>query len=197
MREKILTNALNTIDYLHQYDSDYYRIRDVINCVNENQFESKTWLVKHFLPHYNNGRILIQGSWYGLLAMLLDPLPVTCVDSDPKSDTIGWNLTKSFGNIDFKVDDFIEHYLNHGKEFDCVINTSIEHIEQEEIDFMLGLKPKNQIICFQSNNYFEVNSHINCSESLEDFVESLNLETILYKGEKDLGKYKRFLVIGK
>ena len=53
-------------------------------------------------------------------------------------------------------------------------------------------------MCLQSNNYYEVDSHINCKDSLEDFVSSLPLKNILYSGQKNYkNKYDRFMVIGK
>ena len=53
-------------------------------------------------------------------------------------------------------------------------------------------------MCLQSNNYYEVDSHINCSDTLEDFIASLPLKKILYAGKKNYkNKYDRFMVIGK
>ena len=54
------------------------------------------------------------------------------------------------------------------------------------------------LMCLQSNNYYEINSHINCHNTLEDFIKSLPLENILYAGEKrHKDEYDRFMVIGK
>ena len=49
----------------------------------------------------------------------------------------------------------------------------------------------------QSNNYKEINEHINCSDSLEDFA---NLYVSKLRNikiyQKDFVKYKRFMIIG-
>ena len=54
------------------------------------------------------------------------------------------------------------------------------------------------LVCLQSNNYYEVDSHINCKDTLEDFIKSLPLKNIMYSGEKRYkNEYDRFMVIGK
>ena len=47
----------------------------------------------------------------------------------------------------------------------------------------------------QSNDYFELDEHINCSKTLDEFVKKskLNVETA---NELQLAKYKRFMIIG-
>ena len=48
----------------------------------------------------------------------------------------------------------------------------------------------------QSNNYFEIKDHKNCFNTLQEFVDSVKFEKLLYKGHIDLPKYTRFMVIG-
>ena len=63
---------------------------------------------------------------------------------------------------------------------------------------MILQKKPGMLMCLQSNNYYDVNSHINCSDTLKDFISSLPLKQILYSGEKNYkNKYDRFMVIGK
>jgi hypothetical protein len=72
-------------------------------------------------------------------------------------------------------------------------------MEKEDVALMNSLKPAETVVCLQSNNYHDVQSHINTYDSLEEFVISLNLSEILYK--KTLpsadNNYERYMVIGK
>ena len=70
-------------------------------------------------------------------------------------------------------------------------------MEYNDVKLMCSLKRRDAIICLQSNNYFEVDSHIGCHNSLSDFVNSLNLKKIYYQGEKKLENCDRYMVIGK
>ena len=77
---------------------------------------------------------------------------------------------------------------------DLVICSSCEHME----DFFSYRKcyKGNPFVCLQSNNYFELPEHINCVENVNELIEKNKLKKIWYKGEKDFGNYKRFMVIG-
>ena len=72
-------------------------------------------------------------------------------------------------------------------------------MEQDDIDLMLGLKPDYTAVCFQGNNYHEIQSHINTHNSLDEFVDSFNLSTVFVKKALPSpdGKYERYMVIGK
>jgi len=79
---------------------------------------------------------------------------------------------------------------------DIVINTSFEHITQEEYDLWLAGLPQNSLIVLQSNNY-SIPEHVRIAQDLEEFKKQSELETIFYAGELDLPLYKRFMIIGK
>ena len=48
----------------------------------------------------------------------------------------------------------------------------------------------------QSNNYFEIDEHVNCSESLDAFAKQTPMSQVLYQGELELEKYTRYMRIG-
>ena len=77
---------------------------------------------------------------------------------------------------------------------DTIINTSCEHIE----DFKKWYNniPNGKILILQTNNYFDLDEHINCSKSVEDFSEQTAMEKTLYQGELVLDKYSRYMKIG-
>ena len=75
-----------------------------------------------------------------------------------------------------------------------MINTSCEHINnfKEWYDKI----PVGKIVILQTNNYFDLPEHVNCSKSLDDFAEQTPMTEVLYAGELSLEKYSRFMRIG-
>ena len=61
---------------------------------------------------------------------------------------------------------------------------------------MLIKKHKDMVVCLQSNNYYDIDSHINCHENLDHFISDLPLREIYYSGTRNWnGEYDRFMVI--
>jgi hypothetical protein len=79
---------------------------------------------------------------------------------------------------------------------DIVINTSFEHISQDDYDLWLSGLRHDSLIVLQSNNY-EIPEHVRISKDLEEFKLQSGLANILYAGELLLPMYKRFMIIGK
>jgi hypothetical protein len=77
---------------------------------------------------------------------------------------------------------------------DVVINTSCEHITQEQYATWLGKRTKDQLLVLQSNNY-KIDEHVRTADSLEEFVEQSHVN-VLWAGELELPLYKRFMIIG-
>ena len=67
---------------------------------------------------------------------------------------------------------FIEQDINDIKDlnYPLVICTSCEHLEQKLIDNTIDKLEQHALVVLQSNNYKEVNEHINCVDTKEDFV---------------------------
>ena len=78
---------------------------------------------------------------------------------------------------------------------DVIINTSCEHITQDQYDLWLSGMPHNSLLVVQSNNY-NIPEHIRLAESLDEFKEQSGLN-VLWAGELELPLYKRFMIIGK
>jgi len=77
---------------------------------------------------------------------------------------------------------------------DTIINTSCEHINL----FSQWYKkiPKGKLVILQSNDFKDIDDHVNCSTTLKQFGEMTPLSELKYEGELDLGQYKRFMRIG-
>ena len=70
-------------------------------------------------------------------------------------------------------------------------------MEQKDICSIIERKNKDCWVAFQSNNYTDLDSHVNCYPSAELFAESLNLEWYADIDTLDLGDFQRYTVIGK
>jgi len=79
---------------------------------------------------------------------------------------------------------------------DVIINTSCEHITQDQYDLWVSGHPVNSLLVLQSNNY-NIPEHVRIANSLEEFKKQCDLKTILWAGELELPLYTRYMVIGK
>lgn len=75
-----------------------------------------------------------------------------------------------------------------------IINTSCEHIEN--FAEWYAKIPNGKLVVLQSNDYFEVPDHINCSADLDTFSKSAPMSDIKFEGELFLSNYTRFMKIG-
>jgi hypothetical protein len=216
-KELIYKNALCEIERIY-HDSKYnpntdlYRSLDLITATNDAQIASKEWLVNTLVDYLNPKYltfelrdVLIMGGWYGLTGMILRQqidreVKIWNVDSDPEcahfQHMLQWNNPDYEHNIPV-TDDAIEYYFDRADAFQLIINTSCEHMEQDDIQMILKSKPIDTIACFQSNNYHKEPEHINTHDSLDSFVDSLDLTHVYYKGEMNPSEdYTRYMVIG-
>lgn len=210
-KEDLYKNCLKVIEKLYKdskYDSkvDLFRSFDIINSVNTNQMTSKEHLTNALVPELSNIKnlkhIAILGSWYGLLGIMLrqhisDEVYIDNIDSDPGTKQIGERLF-NHDRSDFFVGDAVDHTIDRLKNYQLIINTSCEHMEQEDIKLITQAKNKLAVICFQSNNYSSIDSHINCSNSLDEFVDGLDLVDIIHASTLVIQpeNYERYTVIG-
>jgi len=78
---------------------------------------------------------------------------------------------------------------------DVVINTSCEHITQDQYDIWLSGMPHNSLLVLQSNNY-NIEEHVRIANSLEEFKQQCGIN-VIWAGELELPLYTRYMVIGK
>jgi hypothetical protein len=84
---------------------------------------------------------------------------------------------------------------NYTSDADVAINTSCEHLTQEQYNKWLdNIQPGTKVV-LQSNNFFDLEEHIRCSSSVDDFVKISNIQ-VLYSGELQTPKYHRYMIIG-
>ena len=171
------------------------------------QLQSKEWLIKNLLPCLGEDskplNVVIHGGWNGVLASMLfnsgiSLALVRSIDIDNSCEEVANTICKRqemAGNFRAETADMCTY------EYDIdpciVINTSTEHITQIQYDTWLGRVPKNSLKVLQSNNYYDLPEHIRCFDTVEDFVASSGLSTILKKETLELPLYNRFLLIGR
>ncbi len=195
------------------------------DALSEGQFESKLWLREKLLEHLPQsklGNTLLLGGWIGLLGPLLlqkNSLKIDqlfSIDKDPRclewADLLNtlwlekqWQFKAITGDVnqyDYshfraqtsqRIDQELKQIDFEVKPVNTIINTSCEHFSLKS---WLPTVSTDTLLILQSNNYSELEEHNFCHRNLEEFVDECKLSRITYQGEKQLERYRRFLVIG-
>lgn len=166
------------------------------------QVHSKQWLVEHledFQKVYWND-IVIYGGWNGVLASLIfnssiNVGRITSIDIDPTCEEIANTMNKAY-EMSGKFSAITADMVDYTQPANVVINTSCEHITQEQYDKWLDNQPDDALIVLQSNNYFELDEHIRCAKDIDEFTSQSNIKPF-FRGTHELEKYLRFMIIGR
>jgi hypothetical protein len=191
-------------EHLHHWMQAIRQSSDPIRTMDafwSGQLKSKEWLVVNLRNHINRFvTVDIHGGWVGVLASMIfqSDIPVQnirSIDMDPSCEPIAINMNK----IEEMVGKFravTADMCAIRSDADVIINTSCEHITQDQYDLWLSGMPHNSLLVLQSNNY-NIDEHVRIANSLDEFKDQCQLGSILYAGELDLPMYKRFMIIGK
>jgi hypothetical protein len=164
------------------------------------QLKSKEWLIKNLRKQVKKFvTVDIHGGWVGTLASMLfqsdvPVMSIRSIDIDPSCEPIAVNMNKIEEMVG-KFQAITADMCSVTSEADVIINTSCEHITQEQYDLWLSKLPHTSLLVLQSNNY-NIPEHIRIAKDLEEFRLQTGLKNILYAGELDLPLYKRFMIIG-
>jgi len=195
-----------------EYDKD---------VMSRGQIKSKKWLVDELSKlNIPLGTIFLCAGWYASIVPLmqeakLDFEKIRSFDIDPDVWKIAeifntelvsnaWKFKASTQNImDINYNEHTYDTFKPGGEVtkvnreiaNTIVNTSCEHITN--FSKWYDLIPNGKLVVLQSNNYFEIDEHVNCSDSLKHFSASAPMKKVLYEGELDLGKYTRYMKIGR
>jgi hypothetical protein len=163
------------------------------------QIKSKEWLLDNLCPRLpHNASIDIHGGWNGVLASMLfqkvsDIKNIRSLDIDPSCEEIASTMNK-LEEMQGRFRAVTADMCEIRSDADVVINTSCEHITQDQYDLWLSGMPYNSMIVLQSNNY-AIDEHVRTADSLDTFVQQSQLR-VLWAGELELPLYKRFMIIG-
>jgi hypothetical protein len=164
------------------------------------QMKSKEWLIDNLEPFVTKpSRIAIHGGWVGVLASMIfqSKIParyIASVDIDPLCEHVATMMNK-IEEQDGKFKAITGDMCTVPVHGDIIINTSCEHITQEQYNTWLERMPINSLLVLQSNNY-KIAEHVRLAESVDDFAEQCKIK-VLWQGELQLQLYKRFMIIGK
>ena len=189
------------------------------DCFARGQLQSKQWIVTELEKlDVELGTVFLCAGWYATLATMLfesniNVDNVRSFDFDPNCVSIAKVFNKPWLRDDWKFQASIADILDidyNSHTFavtrsdgtlceitntpDTIINTSCEHIE--DFDKWYNSIPSNKLVILQSNNYFEVNEHVNCVVDQDEFDKMAPMSNVLYTGELELEKYTRFMRIG-
>ena len=164
------------------------------------QLKSKEWLIKNLRPHVKKFvTVDIHGGWVGVLASMLfqsdvPVLNIRSIDIDPTCESIATNMNKMEEMVG-KFRAVTADMCAIRSDADIIINTSCEHITQDQYDLWLTGMPYNSLLVLQSNNY-NIEEHVRVANSLEEFKQQCGIE-VIWAGELELPLYTRYMIIGK
>jgi hypothetical protein len=180
------------------------------DALSRNQVNSKLWLIEkltqaNVVPKSRSitdveTSTLVVGGWVGMIPFLASMLgknldSVTNVDIDKSVHSAALELnTGTHYNFKNSGTDVREIDLKKYKKL-LIIDTIVEHFK-EHGEWVKTL-PKGTTVILQGNDMFDVPDHVNCHRSLEEFLASCGLNTILWAGELNLYKCTRYMAIGK
>lgn len=188
----------------------------LVDAFSLGQLRSKSWLIEH-LPN-NLGMVFVCAGWYGTLAsMMFDRVrhkfsKIRSFDINPACAAIADTMNRPYvmDGWQFKASTLDILAMNYPTEHttfrangtslvlteapDTIINTSCEHIENFQ-DWYSQI-PAGKLMVLQTNNYFVIPDHVNCSASLDEFAQNTPMTSMLYQGQLELPDYTRYMRIG-
>ena len=166
------------------------------------QIKSKEWLIESLESIVDNTKPLtieIHGGWVGTLASMLfqSNLNIKSIRS-VDIDTHVQHIAEEMNRIEYHQNRFSALTADMcsltGYSADIVINTSCEHITQEQYDAWLLNTPENSMVIAQGNNY-KIDEHIRISKDIDEFELQCHL-TRKFVGTKRLPIYDRYMIMG-
>jgi hypothetical protein len=141
----------------------------------------------------------IHGGWVGVLASMLfqSRIPVANIrslDIDSSCEAIATMMNKK-EEMQGKFRAITADMCTIRSDADIIINTSCEHITQDQYDLWKSGVPNNALLVLQSNNY-NIPEHVRIADSLEEFKQQCDIN-VLWAGDLELPLYKRWMIIGK
>jgi len=164
------------------------------------QIKSKEWLINQLSHRVRTPvRIDIHGGWVGVLASMLfqSGIPIKnirSIDIDHTCEAVATMMNKG-EEIEGRFKAVTADMCEIRSDADVVINTSCEHITQEQYDLWLSGLPYNTLVILQSNNY-DIPEHVRWHKNFDEFKATCGLH-FLWGGEMKTQLYTRYMIIGR
>lgn len=193
-------------EHLHYWMCAIRESKDPIRTLDafwRGQMRSKEWLIEELKKHKHHVKtwptIDIHGGWVGTLSSLLFQSGmyiehINSIDIDPECESIA-RLMNQIELQSGKFHAVTQDMCTFRSDADIIINTSCEHITQDQYDLWLSGMPYNSLLVLQSNNY-NIPEHVRMAKDLDEFKTQSQLSKIYFAGELELPLYKRFMIIG-
>ena len=185
--------------------------KELLDSVSPNQYRSKEVLIKYVENLQlvdQNSEIVIFGGWYGtiLIPAFKYVDRITLIDKD--KDVIGISKNRLFDhykNVEFITGDVFDKFRDQYKTTNLFINTSCEHMKPmkqwgptPEYKNPWSERIKGAYFAYQSNNMYDIEGHINCVSSMQEFKHQLPDNARVMVEDKIIDERgTRFLLIGK
>ena len=199
------------LEHLHYWMQAIRQSKDPMRTMDafwSGQLKSKEWLIKNleYYIHPEVNKVLdfplsvdIHGGWVGTLASMLfqSAIPIKSIrsiDIDPSCESIATMMNKK-EEIEGRFRAVTSDMCTIRSDADIIVNTSCEHITQDQYDLWKSGVPHNALLVLQSNNY-NIDEHVRIADSLEEFKQQCDIN-VLWSGELELPLYKRWMLIGK
>ncbi len=200
-------NFLVDLEHLHYWMS---AIRDshspirTLDAFWKGQISSKLWLIQNLRPFVlenfgsKNIDIDIHGGWVGVLSSMIfqsgiPVLNIRSVDIDSDCKNIATMMNK-IEEIQGRFKAITADMCLIEPEGDIIINTSCEHITQQQYNDWVKKISNDKIIVLQSNNY-DIPEHVRIAKNLSEFRSQCDIN-VLWEGELETQLYTRYMIIG-
>jgi len=199
-------------------ETHYYKIKNWIqnnspsyndsytDSISNGQYQSKKWLIdslKEVKFDWNEPlHVEIIGGWFGypLIEMLQNVIDIKQIDFYEIDETCKNVLAQYINHFEpeYKIavfDDFFERKEIRRRQL--IINTSAEHMDDiVQMKKYYKHYPSYPVLALQSNNYFEIDDHVNCVNSVDELIEKNDIKKVYFSGTNELPLYNRYMVIG-
>lgn len=178
---------------------------DIIDSFSDNQFKSKTKILD-YIDNLDiltpDSEVIIFGSWYGsiIIPNLTKKVKrISCIDINEQVLKIAKNrFFNHYNNIDYIAADIFEVDLKRYCNSILFINASCEHmLPMKDWPYWSNLQNDSYFV-FTSNNMFDIEGHVNCVNSLEEFKAQLpDRAEVLHQEEVEDTRGTRYILVGK
>ena len=211
-------------DYIRKISSwsiKWQRLANLNEHFSRGQMKSKCWMVEKLgevFPQNYLGTVVHYGGWYATVAKnIFQKFSVKKyynieVDENCIEIADDFNYQEYHNNWKFKsvladvndikynednsfniqIKNFYRDMIPTNIKPDLIINTSCEHMNE---DWFHNL-PDGQLVCLQTNDYFDNEQHVNCVHGVEEAKAKYPMKEVLYEGEINTHLYNRFMLIG-
>ena len=166
-------------------------------------------IVETFSTHQINSKMklleLISDIEYNDIGILACWVPTIIGLAFAGKHVTGYDISKEsvkaskflFPEFTFYGKDIMTMNPSNVKNHNLIINTSCEHMQPMNCWRGWDAIKTGTYFAFQTNNMFHIEDHINCVESIDDFINQMpQYVNIIRTDELQIKEYTRFTIIG-